>query len=225
VNAIRYDVSRSVRLDPAVLARNRCVAFAPHAPELDFYRVLRTRVMQGTGGEGGCTIMVTSALPEEGKTLTAINLALTFAMTYQQTAMLVDADLRRQNVHEVLGYQSDRGLAECLLDGVPFSELIVWPGVEKLTLVSGGRAVPESSELLGSPAMKALVGELKSRYSDRYVLFDVPPVLSGADALTFAPLVDYILFVVRGGQTPVEAVKKAFGMLPQEKVLGLVMNR
>jgi non-specific protein-tyrosine kinase len=57
------------------------------------------------------------------------------------------------------------------------------------------------------------------------VLFDVPPVLSGADALTFAPLVDYILFVVRGGRTPVEAVKKAFGMLPREKVLGLVMNR
>ena len=225
MTAIRYDISRPVRLDPAVLARNRCVAFSADAPELDFYRVLRTRVMERTGGEGGCTIMVTSALPGEGKTLTAINLALTFSMTFHQTAMLVDADLRRQGVHEVLGYESDRGLGDFLLDGVPLSELIVWPGVEKLTLVSGGKTVDESSELLASPAMKALVAELKNRYADRYVFFDVPPVLSRADALAMAPLVDYILLVVRGGRTPVDAVKKASGMLPQEKVIGLVLNK
>jgi len=225
VTPVRCDVSRQVLLDPAVLARNRCVAYSKDAPELEFYRVLRARVLQRTEGERGCTIMVTSALPGEGKTLTAINLALTFAMTYRQTAMLVDADLRRQRVHELLGYESERGLADHLLDGVPLSGIIVRPGVEKMTVISGGRSVPESSALLGSPPMKALVEEMKNRYSERYVFFDVPPVLSGADAMAFAPLVDHILLVVRGGRTPLEAVKKASGMLPQEKILGLVMNR
>ena len=225
MNAIRYDISRSVRLDPKVLARNRCVAFSPDAPELEFYRVLRARVMQRTDWEGGCTIMVTSALPGEGKTLTAINLALTFAMTFQWSAMLVDADLRRQGVREMLGYENGRGLADCLVDGVPLSEAIVWPGGEKLTLVSGGKTVAESSELLGSPAMKALVEEMKNRYADRCVFFDAPPVLEGADALALAPLVDFILLVVRGGSTPLEAVKRASAMLPQGKILGAVMNR
>jgi protein-tyrosine kinase len=101
----------------------------------------------------------------------------------------------------------------------------VWPGVEKLTLISGGRKVPNSSELLGSPAMKELVEDMKGRYPNRYVFFDVPPVLSGADAMAFAPLVDHILFIVRAGATPMPEAQRALSMLPREKVIGLVLNR
>jgi non-specific protein-tyrosine kinase len=103
--------------------------------------------------------------------------------------------------------------------------MMVWPGVEKLIVISGGRTVSESSELLGSPAMKALVEEAKDRYPNRYIFFDVPPVLSGADALVFAPLADHILFVVRAGTTPLPEVRRALEMLPREKVIGLVLNR
>ena len=117
------------------------------------------------------------------------------------------------------------GTIECLVDGRPLQESIVWPGIDKLTLMSGGRTIPNAAELLGSPRMQALVKEMKSRYDDRYVLFDVPPLLVGADALALAPYVDCIVMVVEEGKTATKDVQKAVQMLPQEKFLGFVMNR
>jgi protein-tyrosine kinase len=220
-----YVASRAVDLDPEWLARNRCVVFDTASPEAEFYRVLRTRILHRTEGIKGVTVMVTSALPGEGKTTTAINLAFTFAKSYGKTVLLVDADLKQQRIREVLDFENDKGLADYLLDSFPLSDAIVWPGYEKLTILSGGRTVPESSELLGSPGMKFLVEEMKSRYPERYVIFDVAPVLVGADALAFAPLVDCILFVVQAGRTSLQDVNRAIRMLPQEKILGLVLNR
>ena len=220
-----YNVSREVRLDPAVLEENRCVAYNTESPQVEAYRVLRTRILHRTRENGGITVMVTSALAGEGKTVTAINLALTFAKAYSQTALLVDADLKRQQVHRVLGFESDRGLGNYLQEGCAVSDLVVWPGIEKLTIISGGKRIDGSSELLGSAAMKALVADMKGRYPNRYVFFDVPPVLAGADTITFAPLVDHILFVVRAGKSSLADVQKALGMLPKEKVLGIVLNR
>jgi non-specific protein-tyrosine kinase len=220
-----YTVSREVGLDPAVLEENRCVAYNTESPQVEAYRVLRTRIMHRTRENGGITVMVTSALAGEGKTVTAINLALTFAKAYSQTALLVDADLKRQQVHRVLGFESEKGLGNYLQDGCAISDLVVWPGIEKLTIISGGKRIDGSSELLGSAAMKALVEDMKNRYPNRYVFFDVPPVLAGADTITFAPLVDHILFVVRAGRSPLEDVRKALQMLPKEKILGLVLNR
>ncbi|MBE0603503.1 MAG: tyrosine protein kinase, partial [Deltaproteobacteria bacterium] len=220
-----YTVSRSVVLDPETLVENRCVAFFPEAPEMEPYRVLRTRILQAAEKKGGNTVMVTSALPQEGKTLTAVNLALTFSKAYLETALLVDCDLRQQKVHKMLGYESGKGLGDYVTDGCSVSDMIVWPGVDKLTVISGGRTVSESSELLGSPAIRELVEDMKGRYSNRYIFFDVPPVLTGADALAFAPLVDHILFVVRAGTTPTPEAQRALRMLPPEKVIGVVLNR
>ena len=220
-----YARSRTVVLDPQELMANRCVGYLCGSYEAESYKVLRTKLLQMTGGQGGTTIMITSALPGEGKTLTAINLAFTFAKEYNQTVLLVDSDLHKQQVHEYMGFESDRGLAEYLLNQASLADIIVWPGVEKFTVISGGRPVTASSELLGSPKMKKLVKDLKSRYPDRYVFFDVAPVLAGADALAFAPQVDYIILVVRAGSTSIEDVKLALDLLPRKKVLGFVLNR
>ena len=140
----RYRVSREVRLDPAVLEKNRVVAYNTASPEIEAYRVLRTRILHRTRGDGGATVMITSALSGEGKTVTAVNLALTFAKAFSQTALLVDADLKRQQVHQVMGFESDKGLGDYLQDGCDVSELIVWPGIEKLTVISGGKRIEES---------------------------------------------------------------------------------
>lgn len=219
-----YETSRSVRLEPKVMAENRCVAFQGGEPEADAYRVLRTRILHRIQ-KGRCnTLMVTSALPGEGKTLTAINLALSFSKEFSQTVLLVDCDLRRQSVHEVLGYQAEKGLVNYLVDGEPLTDLIVWPGIEKLTVISGGRTMTDSSELLGSPGMNSLVSEMKSRYQDRLIIFDVPPLFVGADALAFAPLVDHILMIVRAEKTSGKDVANALKLLPQGKVLGTVLN-
>jgi protein-tyrosine kinase len=220
-----YTKSRTVKLDMNTLADNRCVAIFPYAKETEVYKVLRTQVLRYTKERGGNTIMITSALPGEGKTLTAINLSFTFAKLFEQTVLLVDGDLRQQGIHKRLGFESDRGLADYLVDNRPVPEIITWPGIDKLTLISGGRLIHESTELLGSTRMKDLVQDMKTRYPDRYVFFDVPPILSSADALAFVPLVDYIIMVVQAGTTSTNDVKKALELIPQEKVIGFVLNR
>jgi protein-tyrosine kinase len=220
-----YTKSRTVKLDMNTLANNRCVAIFPYARETEVYKVLRTQVLRYTKEKGGNTIMITSALPEEGKTLTAINLSFTFAKLFEQTVLLVDGDLRQQDIHKRLGFESDRGLADYLVDSRPVPEIITWPGIDKLTLISGGRLIHESTELLGSTRMRELVHDMKTRYPDRYVFFDVPPILSSADALAFVPLVDYIIMVVRAGTTSTNDVKKALELIPQDKVIGFVLNR
>jgi non-specific protein-tyrosine kinase len=222
-----YSQSKSIRLDPNVVLANRCIAYLTYTPETEAYRVLRSRIMHliKEKGKEGNTIMVTSTLPGEGKTLTSINLAFTFARDFQHTVLLVDSDLRRQNVHKYLGYAQDKGLVDYLVDGCPISDLITWPGVEKMALICGGRHVKESAELLGSPRMKELLSELKGRYTDRYIIFDAPPILTGADVQAFVPLIDHILIVVQAGKTSMADVSNALHFLPQDKILGFVLNR
>lgn len=220
-----YSKSRAIHLDPWFIAKKRCLAYLDNVPEAEAFRVLRTQVLQRTRGSGGNTIMITSALPGEGKTLTAINLAFIFAREFQHTVLLVDGDLRKQSVHKYLGCAGEKGLIDYLADGTPVSELICWPGVEKMTLISGGRSYQESAEILGSPRMKELVSEMKARYPERYILFDVPPILTGADVLAFAPLVDQVIVVVQAGKTSMDDLDKALKYLPKEKILGFVLNR
>jgi protein-tyrosine kinase len=220
-----YCKSIKVELDTGTVLNNRCVCLQGDAPELDCYKVLHTKIQQLTQAKGWRTLMITSPGAGEGKTLTAINLALTFSKAYNQTVLLVDCDLRNQNVHKTLGLESESGLIDYLADNKALQEFIIWPGIDKLTLISGGRAIRNSSELLGSPKMKELVDELKSRYEDRYVIFDTAPILMGADALALAPSVDGIVMVVEEGRTAMRHVQKALEMIPPEKFLGFVMNR
>lgn len=220
-----YSQSRSIHLDPGVIAKNRCLAYMDNMPAAEAYRVLRTQILHRTRGTGNNIIMVTSALPAEGKTLSAINLALTFSREFRHTVLLVDGDLRKQSIHQYLGCAGEKGLIDYLADGAPLQELITWPGIEKMTLISGGRLHHESSEILGSPRMKELISDMKGRYPERYIIIDAPPILTGADVLTLAPLVDQVIVVVHAGVTSLDDVKQAVQYLPREKILGFVLNR
>ena len=220
-----YSESTHVELNTETILNNRCVCIEPNSPEIDCYKVLRTKIQLLTKQKGWNTVMITSPQPSEGKTLTSVNLALTFSKVYNQTVLLVDCDLRHQNIHKILGFESNSGLMNCLSKDQPLEELIIWPGVDKLTLISGGRTINNSSELLGSPQMKTLIHEMKSRYKDRYVIFDTSPVLIGDDAISLAHCIDGIVMVVQEGHTSMKDVKKALEMLPQEKFIGFVLNR
>lgn len=220
-----YTKSKSVSVCTEAMAKKKYVSLLPDSREADAYKVLRTQIQQRAQEQDWKTIMITSVGPGEGKTLTAINLAISMAKEFHQTVLLVDCDLKQQNIHQCLGYKSEYGLADYLLDDAELSELIVWPGIAKLTVLSGGRTITGSTELLGSPRMSHLVKSMKDRYEDRYILFDTPPILVGADAIAFAPFVDGIVVTVESGRTSMADVKKAIALLPKEKLLGFVLNR
>jgi non-specific protein-tyrosine kinase len=219
-----YIQSQQHELDNLILSRNRCTCFLEDALELDSYKLLRTQITQCAQAKGWNTFMITSARPGEGKTLTSINLAMTFAKAYNQTVLLVDCDMRQQMVYQYMGIDSRMGIIDHLVDGRPLKDMIIWPGIDRMTLISGGRTVNESSELLGAPKMKSLVYEMKTRYRDRYILIDAPPILNGADALTLSSLVDGIVVVVQSGATSINEIQEAAELMPKDKIIGFVLN-
>ncbi len=222
-----YEACRPVKVELPALLKNRCIAADASIPEVESFRVLRNLVAQYLEQQGCAsrTLMVTSALPREGKTTTAVNLALTLARDLSQTALLVDCDFMQQQVHSMLCYQSDVGLLDYLLYGTPFQEIAVWPGIERLTVISGGKPTHCCREILSSRGMREVLTEMRERYRERSLVLDAPPVLSCADTMALARLVDGIVVVVREGKTARGDVVKAVEMLPKEKVIGIVLNK
>lgn len=223
--APHYTQIRHAAVDPAILEQNHCVNNSGEIIEAAFYEVLRAQIQIEATKRELRTFMVTSAQPGEGKTLTSINLALSCAKAYNQTVLLVDADLKKQQVHRYLGIESPCGLVDHLVDGRSIRECMVWPGIEKMVLISGGKLRRDSAELLAAPMMNSFLTEVRDRYADRMVIVDVPPVLMGADAITLARMVDGIVLVAQAGRTARKDLKKAVGLLPKEKILGVVLNR
>jgi len=195
-------------------------------PFVDAYKLLRTQVVQQFRQQGWTALGVTSPTVHAGKTLTAVNLSLALAMDLTHTVLLVDADLHRPRVHEAFGLTDGPGLTEYLFDDVPLRQLLVHPGIGRFVFLPGGRRIRNSAEALASPKMAALVHELKHRYPARLVVFDMPPILSRADVLGFAPHLDALLLVVEEGRTASTDVERAMGMLKGTvPILGGVLNK
>ncbi|MGD9733134.1 MAG: AAA family ATPase [Desulfamplus sp.] len=220
-----YSNSHIYKINPSIVAANRGVCINPNAQEIQRYRILKTRIYQHLEADKLNTIMVTSPHKREGKTVNAINMAFTFAQSMNQTVLLVDCDFTGQDIHKYLGIESSASLIDYFIEGTPINELIIWPGVDKLTIISGNRTIADGSEILSSKQMEELVQEMKYRYDDRYVIFDAPPVLEHAEAISMAPMVDGIIMVVEAGVTPKKDVQKALSMLPKEKIIGLLLNK
>lgn len=191
----------------------------------DYYSLLRTQVLHQTRGRGHNIIMVTSVGKGEGKTLTAINLAISMARESMQTALLVDTNLRDPRVAEYMGLATDGGLADVLLDDVPMHNVLVNPGVKKLVVLPAGRPLGGSTEILGSPKMRNLVREMKSKYPDRYVIFDCPHLMDMPDSLVFSSYVDEVLLVVEAGKTTKRDLMRTMDLLQGKPILGVVMNK
>lgn len=195
------------------------------SPVVEEYRKLKGIVVALTkGDEFHNTLVVTSAIPNEGKSLTALNLAICLAHEMDHTVLLLDADLRRPSVHRYLGVENGPGLAECLQDGVDLAEVIMPTGVEKLSIVRAGGEVKTPVELFSSQRMKDFLAEIKHRYPDRYVIFDSPPVLPFAESRSLAHLVDGVLLVVKEGYTPLANLQEAVASLAGSEILGVIYN-
>ena len=223
---IVYTRTRSLDIPLSVLRQRRVMAAYNKGPFVDAIKILRTQVMHRLRETNWNVLGVTSPGHGEGKTLTAVNLAVSLAMETTQTVLLVDADLRNPGVHEVFGLKDCPGLADYLLDDQPVEDLLVHPGIGRFVLLPGGRAISNSTELLTSPKMIELVEELKCRYPSRIIIFDLPPLLHTADALAFSPYTDALLLVVEEGKTTAKDVQRAMSLVNNTcHVLGTVLNK
>lgn len=222
--AIAY--SQTIVCEPHLptLHAHRIIAGETNPDSLTAYKMLRTQVLQRMTAHGWNTLAVTSPVPGDGKTLTAINLAISLARELHHTVLLVDMDLRNPSIHRCFGLRPDKGIGDFLLHGEPLESMLVNPGINRLVILPGRDPVYNSSEILASPAMGSLVRELKSRYPTRMVVFDLPPVLSADDALAFAPFADAFLLVLRDGKTTKDEVQHAMELLKDATILGSVLN-
>lgn len=182
---------------------------------------------KGAGAiENGNLIMVTSALPGEGKTFTAINLALSIALERDKTVLLVDADVARPAISEMVGHHAQQGLVDYLLhENMALSDVLLRTNFQNLRLLPAGRKHPHSTELLASENMHRLMQELATRYPDRIVIFDSPPLLPTTEAAVLAGLMGQVVMVVEAEKTPQEAIREALDLLDPEKMIGLVLNK
>jgi exopolysaccharide/PEP-CTERM locus tyrosine autokinase len=223
---ISYTQTRHAEVSSQHLRKHRIVASMENSPFADAYKLLRTQVLQRLKENNWSVLAVTSPGVGEGKTVTALNLAASIAMEVDRTVLLVDANLRHPNLHEHLGIDASKGLSDYLLDDTPISELFIHPkGIDHLTILPGGQPVQNSAEILNSPRMTHLLEEMKARYPGRIIIFDLPPLLTAADALAFTPYVDAVLLVVEEGKTTQNDTARAVEMLSNTNVLGTVLNK
>ena len=196
----------------------------PHSQAAEEYRKLKSVLVKMTEGEPfKNAVMVTSSVPSEGKSLTALNLAVSLAQGLDHTVLLIDADLRRPSLHRYLDMEQGPGLADILMGEAEISQAIVQTGIGKLAVIRGGRHVDNPVELFNSQKMKVLVDELKNRYPDRYLIFDTPPVLPFAESRALANVVDGVLFVVMERLASQSEIKEAYDHV-KGGVLGVVYN-
>ena len=223
--AINYSRTRVANVPRRELAHRRVVVDGANPELMNSIKLIRTQIVRRMRENGWKTLAVVSAGDDEGKTFMAVNFAVSIAMEFDQTVLLVDADLRNPSVHTYFGLPGAPGLSNALLQRIPLDHILVNPGIDRLVVMPGGPAQAQSAELLGSTQMAALVNEIKGRYADRLVVFDLPPMLRAADALSFAPHVDAFVLVVEDGKTSRDDVKSMQQMLEGANILGVVLNK
>lgn len=213
-------------VDPARLSEEKLVVLkTPASPEAEEFRKLKEALVKAIKSPEtfNNVVLISSAHHGEGKSLVVVNLAISLAQEFDHTVLIVDADLRLPSCHRYLEVTPEQGLADCLLDGVDLSKVLINTGIGNLVLLPAGKAVKNPLELFSSNAMRRLIAEIKERYRDRIILIDTPPVLLFAETRSLADLADGAVLVVREGKTSLEDVQECLALL-NNKVMGLVYN-
>ena len=220
-----YSQTRQVSLDEDVLKQNRVVSGFKHDERAEVFRQLRSQVLQQMRANDWSTLAITSPRENAGKTLTAVNLAISLSQEVNQTVLLVDLDLRKPSVHSTFGVECSQGLVDCMQGHADIEDVLFNPSYPRLTVLPGNELGVHSSELLTSPKMRSLIDEITHRYDDRLIIFDLPPLLRNDDALVFAPLVDCVMLVVEAGENASEEVQRSMRLLQGSNLLGTVLNK
>ncbi len=197
------------------------IAKDPNRLLVEEFRQLAATLHQAQATSNLRVVMVTSAEPNEGKSTTALNLALTFSESYKRKVLLVDADLRRPSLHEITQVPNATGLGETL-KATAEHKLPLFQLSDTLMLAPAGRPDSNPMGALTSPRMRVMLAEASTRFD--WVILDAPPIGLIADASLLAPLTDGVLLVVRSRRTHYAAAQKAADAIGRERVLGVVLN-
>ena len=196
------------------------------------FRVLKRPIIQNAQGRVGATahngnlVMVTSALPGEGKSFTSANLALSMAMELDTTVLLVDGDVARPSLPDLFGITESPGLMDLLTrDDLEVGQVLLQTNIERLTLLPAGSRHRYATELLASDRMAALMRELASRYQNRIIIFDSPPLLATAEAPALAAHMGQIVMVVAADSTPRKDVTHALATIERCEIVLLTLNK
>lgn len=226
--------SRSVELDLVQMAAaGYLVPGSPRSTLADEFRAIKQPVLKNARSDAqapihlGNLIMVTSALPAEGKTFCALNLALSMASEVDSSVLLVDADVVRPALLERLGLTgSYKGLLDLLTEpGLDLSEVILKTDVPKLSVIPAGSARANATELLASSTMEQLLADISSRYADRIVIFDAPPLLATTESRVLAARMGQILMVVNEGITTHQDLTQAYATVQACPIVLSMLNR
>jgi exopolysaccharide/PEP-CTERM locus tyrosine autokinase len=222
-----------VELDlPSLALQGFLVPGASRSQLADQYRVIKRPLIDNAMGKGAAAslkhanlIMVTSALPGEGKSFTSLNLALSIAAELDHRVMLVDADVARPSVLRMLGLSRGPGLLDVLEDRVALSDVLLRTNVDKLTLLPSGTPHPRATELLASDAMRGLLDEMARRYPDRIIIFDSPPLLLTTESRVLASHMGQVVVVVHAEKTRQSVVQQALATIESCPLKLMLLNQ
>jgi len=200
------------------------VAIEEYPAIAESFRRLRAKILHPADKKPIQSILVTSAVLEEGKSFVSANLGVILAQSMERHAMVVDCDLRRPSLAGLFGLDNRQGLVNHLRDGIDLSSLIRKTGMDGLSIIPAGPAPENPSELLGSDKMVAMVNEIVNRYHDRMIILDSPPAQAASETAILAQHVDKVVVVVRWGGPAREQVKKLVEAIGKDKILGVVFN-
>jgi Mrp family chromosome partitioning ATPase len=223
--SIVYTRTRVFSPSAEVLEANRILNPAAAHPGAAAFRMLRTQVLQRMDAHGWRTLAIFSPGENDGKTTTAINLAINLANDHHHTVLLVDFDFKHPTVAEKLGFTPEFGVDDVLAGGAKIEDCLYHPsGFDRLVVLPARGTLPHSSEVLAGPRGRDLVAELHRRYAERIVVFDLPPVLTADDALAFAPRVECGLVVAAEGRTRRGGLVRSIELLHKTPLVGTVLN-
>jgi Mrp family chromosome partitioning ATPase len=223
---ITYTHTRVFATTPQLLEANRIIDPSANNPAAAAFRMLRTQVLQRMDENGWRTMAVLSPGADDGKTTTAVNLALCLANDRRHTVLLVDADLKKPSVAAAFGLNPERGLDDVLRGEADIGECLYHPdGFDRLVILPARGPLANSSEVLAGPSGRAVVAELRNRYPERLLLFDLPPILHADDAVAFLPLVDCGLVIVAERGTRRDDLLRTMELVRKTPIVGTVLNR
>jgi len=222
---IDYTHTKKHHVDAIKLRQRRIVTLQKYSEESDTFKLLRTNILKQLRDNNWNSFGITSPTKDAGKSMVAVNLAIAMAMEVNQTVLLIDMDLRNPTVDWYFDIPIKNGLKDYLMYDKPLSDILINPGIDRLVILPGRSHIEGSSEILSGPKMQNLVHEIKNRYKSRIIIFDVPPILAGADVLASMDYFDAMLLVVEDGANNPNEIQKALKILSHTNLLGTILNK